>query len=147
MEAGSKTQSAPVSAPAPANDPGEKAAAANAAGLPETTDEARAYLVKWHREAFTTAPFFNSYIENTLAGDFAYHLARWLAKRAPAVGAGDLSVPAGHLLVGPGFIKAGGESFDGFSNKAVSAAQRLGSILDADNRAAAKGAAGQEGAA
>ena len=57
---------------------------------PETTDEARAYLDAWHRQNLPHAPFFSAYIKTELAGDFAYHMARWLARRAePSVTAGD----------------------------------------------------------
>lgn len=54
--------------------------------LPATTDAAREYLVTWHRENLTAAPYFTDYISKTLAGDFAYHLARWLARRAQPEG-------------------------------------------------------------
>lgn len=54
---------------------------------PATTDQAREYLVAWHRKNLKTAPYFSNYIKTELAGDFAFHLARWLARQAVAVGA------------------------------------------------------------
>lgn len=59
-------------------------AQAEPANLPETTDQARAFLVNWHRKNLRTAPYFGKYISTELAGDFAFHLARWLARNSVA---------------------------------------------------------------
>jgi hypothetical protein len=75
-------------------------------------------------------------------GPFGVNFEQVEGDRAPATSAGDLYVPPHHILVAAGFIKAGGESFDGFSTKAINAAKRLALVLHEDDRAAAKGAGG-----
>ena len=73
----------PIVSPAIEQQGGEQAKPVADAAIPETTDDARRFLVEWHRANWTHAPFFGNYISTELAGDFAFHLARWLARAAP----------------------------------------------------------------
>lgn len=40
-----------------------------------TTDQARDFLIVWMKDNFHTDKSFSTYIEDDLAGDFAYQLA------------------------------------------------------------------------